>query len=104
MKKLFGYLLVIEIIIVLISTCPGCGQKIDPQKSHQMPHLARQGDTVQLIVDDKPFIICGGELGNSTFTSLENMVPVWPKLKALNVNTVLAPVRSIIALVAIVEP
>jgi beta-galactosidase GanA len=45
-----------------------------------------------LIVDGKPFIIRGGELGNSTFTSMENMVPVWPKLKALNVNTVLAPV------------
>jgi hypothetical protein len=59
---------------------------------HQMPHLARQGDTVQLIVDGKPFIIRGGELGNSTFTSVENMVAVWPKLKALNVNTVLAPV------------
>ena len=87
MKKLFGCFLLTEILIVLISTSP-----IYAQKSHQMPHLVMQGDTVQLIVDDKPFIIRGGELGNSTFTSLEYMDPVWPKLKALNVNTVLAPV------------
>ena len=87
MKKLFGCFLLTEILIVLISTSP-----IYAQKSHQMPHRVMQGDTVQLIVDDKPFIIRGGELGNSTFTSLEYMDPVWPKLKALNVNTVLAPV------------
>ena len=59
---------------------------------HQMPHLNKQGKTTQLIVDDKPFLILGGELGNSTFTSMEYMEPVWPKLKTMNMNTVLAPV------------
>lgn len=57
-----------------------------------IPHLARKGDKTQLMVDGKPFIILGGELGNSTFTSVENMAPVWPELKAMNLNTVLAPV------------
>lgn len=56
------------------------------------PHLEIKGTAVQLIVDGKPFLILGGELGNSTFTSLEYMAPVWPKLKAMNLNTVLAPV------------
>ena len=59
---------------------------------HQMPHLKKQGKTTQLIVDDKPFLILGGELGNSSFTSLEYMEPIWPKLKTMNMNTVLAPV------------
>jgi Beta-galactosidase len=59
---------------------------------HQMPHLIKQGKTTQLIVDDKPFLILGGELGNSSFTSLEYMEPIWPKLKTMNMNTVLAPV------------
>ena len=59
---------------------------------HQIPHLIKQGKTTQLIVDDKPFLILGGELGNSTFTSMEYMEPVWPKLKTMNMNTVLAPV------------
>jgi hypothetical protein len=92
MKKLSGYLLLFGIFIILISTCPVYGKKSNSQQTREIPHLSRQGDTVQLIVDGKPFIIRGGELGNSTFTSVENMTPVWEKLKALNVNTVLAPV------------
>ena len=60
--------------------------------SQNIPHLSKQGNTTQLIVGQKPFIILGGELGNSTFTSLGNMKTVWPKLKSLNLNTVLAPV------------
>lgn len=61
-------------------------------RTEKIPHLKKQGNTTQLIVNDKPFIILGGELGNSTFTSVENMESVWPTLKALNLNTVLAPV------------
>ncbi len=45
-----------------------------------------------MIVDNKPYLILGGELGNSSFTSMEYMKSVWPTLKALNLNTVLAPV------------
>ncbi len=58
----------------------------------EIPHLITKGTTTQLIVDGKPFIMLGGELGNSTFTSLENMESVWPKLKAMHLNTVLVPV------------
>jgi len=47
---------------------------------------------MQLIVDGKPFIILGGELGNSSATTMEYMQPIWPKLKAMNLNTVLVPV------------
>src|SRR5664280_1879502 len=61
-------------------------------RQHQIPHLIKQGKTTQLIVDDKPFLILGGELGNSSFTSLEYMAPIWPKLRTMNMNTVLAPV------------
>ena len=56
------------------------------------PHLEKTGLTTHLVVDGKPFIILGGELGNSSFTSLEYMEPIWPKLNAMNLNTVLAPV------------
>ena len=87
MKKLFGYLFITGFITILIFSFPVYGQNTD-----KIPHLTRQGDTVQLIVDGSPFIIRGGELGSSTFTSMENMAPVWGKLKALNLNTVLAPV------------
>ncbi|MCP9757173.1 mannonate dehydratase [Lacihabitans sp. CCS-44] len=57
-----------------------------------LPRLAKKGTTTQLIVDDKPFIILGGELGNSTATTAENMKTVWSKLKTMNLSTVLVPV------------
>jgi hypothetical protein len=58
----------------------------------QIPFLQKKGNTTQLIVEGKPFIILGGELGNSSATTMEYMQPIWPKLKAMNLNTVLVPV------------
>jgi beta-galactosidase GanA len=57
------------------------------------PRLQQQGSTQQLIVDGKPFLILGGELGNSSASSAEYMRPHWPRLKAMHLNTVLAPVE-----------
>jgi len=54
--------------------------------------LIRNGNYFQFIVDDKPYLIFGGELGNSSASSSEYMRPIWPKLKAMNLNTVIAPV------------
>ncbi|HZC37867.1 MAG TPA: beta-galactosidase, partial [Sphingomicrobium sp.] len=56
------------------------------------PELVRRGAAVQLIVDGKPFLILGGELSNSAASSPAYMAPVWPRLRAMNLNTVLAPV------------
>jgi hypothetical protein len=56
------------------------------------PHLRRQGTATQLIVNGRPFLVRGGELGNSSSSSLEYMRPVWPKLAALKLNTVVIPV------------
>jgi len=57
-----------------------------------IPHLERRGDATQLIVDGKPFLILGGELFNNSATSLDYMRPVWPRLAAMRLNTVLVPV------------
>jgi beta-galactosidase GanA len=56
------------------------------------PHLEKTGDTQQLIVDGKPFLILGGELGNSSASSAAYLQPHWPRLRAMHLNTVLAPV------------
>jgi beta-galactosidase GanA len=56
------------------------------------PRMEKHGDTQQLIVGGKPFLILGGELGNSSASSAEYMKPHWPRLKAMHLNTVLAPV------------
>jgi beta-galactosidase GanA len=63
-----------------------------PSKGSVIPHLRKQGTATQLIVDGRPLLILGGELGNSSTSSLDYMRPLWPKLVKLNLNTVLAPV------------
>jgi len=44
------------------------------------------------MVNGKPFLVLGGELGNSSASDLEYMKPIWPKLVDMNLNTVLVPV------------
>ena len=56
-----------------------------------LPHLQRQGTATQLVVDGAPFLIRGGELGNSNGEP-DYLRPSWPRLKALNLNAVVAPV------------
>ena len=68
------------------------GQQKNSNRSDDIPHLEQKGKTYQLMVDGNPFLILGGELGNSSFTSLEYMKPNWKKLTELNLNTVLAPI------------
>jgi beta-galactosidase GanA len=57
-----------------------------------MPRLETQGSTRRLVVDGEPMLVLGGELGNSSASSQAYMATYWPKLKAMNLNTVLAPV------------
>ena len=57
-----------------------------------IPSLQKKGNKTQLIVNQKPFLIRGGELGNSSATSMESMEAIWPKLVDMNLNTVLTPV------------
>jgi beta-galactosidase GanA len=56
-----------------------------------LPHLEKRGSATQLIVDGKPFIILGGELHNSSSSSLDYMKPIWPELAAMGLNTVVTP-------------
>ncbi|WP_343586077.1 DUF5597 domain-containing protein [Flavobacterium sp.] len=60
--------------------------------SQNIPHLQKTGNKTQLIVNQKPFLIRGGELGNSSATSMESMEPIWSKLTDMNLNTVLTPI------------
>lgn len=55
------------------------------------PHLEKRGVATQLIVDGKPFLILGGELHNSSSSSLDYMKPIWPEMAAMHLNTVVAP-------------
>ena len=68
-------------------------------ENKDIPHLEKKGTATQFIVDGKPFIALCGELTNNAATSLEYMKPVWPTLKAGNLNSVIAGVSW-----AMVEP
>lgn len=57
-----------------------------------IPRLERRGPVVQLIVDGQPFLIRGGELGNSSASSLTELESHFEKLSRMNLNTVLVPV------------
>ncbi|MEO8255508.1 MAG: DUF5597 domain-containing protein [Flavobacterium sp.] len=57
-----------------------------------IPHLQKTSDATQLMVNDKPFLILGGELHNSSTSNADYMRPIWEDLKKKNLNTVVAPV------------
>jgi beta-galactosidase GanA len=63
-----------------------------PSNHANMPHLEKRGNATQLIVDGKPMLVLGGELHNSSSSSVEYMRPVWPRLAAMHMNTALLPV------------
>jgi len=67
---------------------------VPEQRAHtqSLPHLEKRGKTTQLVVDGQPFMILGGELHNSSSSSLEYMKPLWPRLAAMHLNTVILPV------------
>ncbi|MFT6065585.1 MAG: hypothetical protein ACJAQX_001458 [Polaribacter sp.] len=75
MKKLKTLLLAIAI----------CFQ-VNAQKN--IPHLAKNGNATQLMVDNKPFLMIAGEVHNSSASTVEYMKPLFPKLKKMNLNSV----------------
>lgn len=57
-----------------------------------IPQLRKQGAATQLTVDGKPFLALAAELNNSSASSLAYLQPLWPRLVASHINTVLATV------------
>ena len=75
-----------------IAAAQGQGRVVSANSAPEIPHLRMRGTATQLIVDGKPFLALAGELGNNSATSLEYMKPVWAKLIASRLNSVLAAV------------
>ena len=57
----------------------------------QTSTLRNNGNAVQLMVDGKPFIVLGGELGNSSAACPEDIEVNFAKLRKMGLNTVLVP-------------
>lgn len=75
-----------------IACNPKENDSIDTTQESNIPYLRKQGEALQLIVDNEPFIMIAGELHNSTASSVKYLETIWPKLVDMNLNTVLATV------------
>lgn len=62
------------------------------QENFSRIQLKKSAVLPQLVINGKPFLILGGELGNSSASSVNYMKPHWQHLAAMNLNTVLVPV------------
>ena len=80
------------LLIILVFVSYQCIKQRQYIPGENIPYLQKQGTATQLIVDCNPFLILGGEVGNSSASDPEYMRPVWTKLTRMNLNTVLAPV------------
>jgi beta-galactosidase GanA len=80
----------IQYVISCMLLLPLC---LDAQKSEaSIPYLQKHGTATQLILGTKPFLILGGELGNSSASNVEYLRPYWQGFRKMHVNTILAPV------------
>lgn len=55
------------------------------------PSIEKRDHASQLFVNGRPFLVLGGEVYNSSSSNRAYMQPIWPKLAAMNLNTVLVP-------------
>ncbi|QGQ99479.1 hypothetical protein EHS13_33775 [Paenibacillus psychroresistens] len=58
-----------------------------------LPYLHKTGNLTTLYVDEAPYVALAGEIHNSSSSNLTYMRDkVWPQLRGLHLNTVIAPV------------
>src|SRR3954466_5170776 len=63
-----------------------------PAQKFALPHLQKKGTATQLIVQNKPFLMLGGELHNSSTSDAAYMRPTWKFMAEKKLNTVIAAV------------
>jgi hypothetical protein len=61
-------------------------------EARETPQIQMQNGAGQLIVDGQPFLILGGELGNSSAGTAAEADAIVPNVARLHVNTILMPV------------
>ena len=75
-----------------LALCLSCSQNNTTESADRsLPRFETENGVTRFIVDDAPFIILGGELRNSSAFSLEFMEPLWERVAAQNLNTLLLP-------------
>jgi hypothetical protein len=72
--------------------CLGFAASLSIMSGQGLPAIQSQGNAQQLIVNGKPFLMLGGELGNSSAGTAAQADVILPKLARMHFNTVLMPV------------
>ena len=70
----------------------GCILGAMTMSASEVPTIVKSAAGGQLIVNGKPFLILGGELGNSSAGTAAQADSVLPRIAQMHVNTVLMPV------------
>ena len=65
---------------------------IQAARAQDLPTVRMENGASQLIVHGKPFLVLGGELGNSSAGTAAQADSILPRLAQLHFNTVLMPV------------
>jgi beta-galactosidase GanA len=78
--------------ILVAGLIPGACQLAQAQEAGSIPHLAHQHGATQIVVDGRPFLLRGGELENSSASSVTYLDTLWPQFAAMHFNTLIAPV------------
>ena len=69
-----------------------CASIVYAQNNNSQIEIKKVNDFSQLLVKGKPFLILGGELGNSSASSMDYLKPGLDHLKQMNLNSILVPV------------
>ena len=77
--------------VIIIFMCVVLTLSLGMAQNEKTTFLQKQGSATQLIVNEKPFLMLGGELGNSTASSLQDMEGACLLLQRMNLNTMLVP-------------
>lgn len=56
------------------------------------PKLERRGSTARIVANDKPMLMIGGEMSNSSASTIEDVSKHFKHLRHLGLNTVLTPI------------
>ena len=81
-------LAVIAFIFVLSVVLPQAAAQL---KNGGMPHLEKNETATRLFVDGKPFLVLGGELGNSSASDMGYLRPYWNNFGEMRLNTLIVP-------------
>jgi hypothetical protein len=96
MKSLARQMLLLLLAMTIVYGCQQNNEvtSVSGKQSsdRQIPYLEKQGTASRLVVDGKPFLLISGELHNSTAGGFSYMRPVWKKMAAKNLNSVIATV------------